>query len=199
MKAWEFKRSPLVISSDDSPVINITEFTFDSAKSFAEKLSELESDQSSDSVFINVFSYGGEADPLLAMVDMVRYSSKDIYITGLGLVCSAGAYFLALGPKGNRWMSENCLMHIHHTSSDMAGDAKTLKRELDALEITDKKIFSMMASNSKLSASEIFSEIREHEGEWFFGAEEALEYGLIDHIGIPKLNRYEVWECEVTE
>lgn len=197
METWEFKRSALDIPSADSPVINVSEFTFEAADRFIRRMSELEADQDLNCIFINIFSYGGEADPLLAMIDTVRHSSKEVHVIGLGLTCSAGAYFLTLGPDNARWMSENCLMQIHHTSTDMEGDARTLRRELDALEITDRKIFSMIASNSNLSMLELIEKIKEGDGEWLLEAKEAKEYGLIDHIGIPKIRRCEVWECEV--
>jgi len=196
MDTWEFKRVPLEVEKDEAPIINICDFTFEAADVFIKRMQELEADQNLTSIFINVFSYGGEVDPLLAMVDTINNSSKEIHIVGLGLVCSAAAYFLALGPSGTRWMSRNCMMQIHHASSDITGNTKTLKRELDALEERNNRIFSLIAKKAQLSTKEIILKIKEHEGEWFFGAEKAKEYGFIDHIGVPKISRSEVWECE---
>jgi len=155
MDTWEFKREPLLIPEDESPVINIADFDYETARELIARIAELESDQSLEAIFINVFSYGGELYPLLAMVDAVRSSQKEIHIVGLGSIFSAGADFLALGPVGNRWMSKNCFMHIHHTRAVVQGSLDQIRQELDSLELAERKILDMLVKNSKISLSEL--------------------------------------------
>lgn len=194
MDIWEFKRQPLLIPEDESPVINISDFDYETARELITRLAELESDQSLDVIFINVFSYGGELYPLLAMVDAVKNSEKEVHIVGLGSIFSAGADFLALGPVGNRWMGENCFMHIHHTETTVCGSLKQIRQELSSLELAEKKVLDLLVENSKISRSKLSEELEKNNGEWTLTAEEAKEYGFIDHIGTPRISRYEVWE-----
>ena len=195
-EAWEIKKAAIKLE-DDAPAVYVKQFNFEAAQTFVKELRTLESDGSLDTIFVYVSSYGGEVFPLLMMIEAIHSSSKDIHLVGMGAVYSAGADIVAVGKKGNRWLGANSYMHIHHASGFMAGGLEELEQQVGNLRQLENHLMKMVVSNSNLNMKDFKRILKEHKGEWRMNAAEALEYGFVDHIGIPALKKYEVWEYEV--
>jgi len=63
-----------------------------------------------------VSTYGGNADDMFALFDIMTLVKKetDIQTIGLGKVMSAGVLILAAGTKGQRRIGKNCRVMIHN-------------------------------------------------------------------------------------
>ena len=196
-KAWEIKKDAVRLLEDDIPAIYIRQFDFDSAQTFVKDFNTLESDGSLDSIFVYVSSYGGEIFPLLMMMEAIHSSKKEVHMVGMGGVFSAGADIVAAGPKGNRWLGANSYMHIHHARGFLAGPINELEQQVGDMKQLEDHLMKMVVKNCSLNMKEFKRLLKEKNGEWRLTADEALEYGFIDHIGIPVLKKYETWEYEV--
>ena len=83
-----------------------------------------------------VSTYGGSADDMFALYDIMRQikQSTEIHTIGLGKVMSAGVLLLASGTKGKRQIGKNCRVMIHSVMGGNHGSLHNMMNELEAIE-----------------------------------------------------------------
>ena len=189
------KRSYLPIE-EDSMSITVTDFTADTAKEFMERMFVLESDPHLTDIVVYVTSYGGELLGLLSMIETIKTCKKNVHVVAMGEADSCGAFIVATGPEGNRWMSPNGYMLIHEIRSGMYGPAAQLQKISEHTQVMQNELFRMVVKNSLLTIEGLRRRIKEHDGEWLIQPEEALNLKLVDKIGVPKIKTSTIWELE---
>jgi ATP-dependent Clp protease protease subunit len=101
----------------------------------------------------------------------------------MGMAMSMGAYLLSSGSKGLRYATEGTRIMCHQVSSGMgrstAADMKISMRETEYL---DDYLAERLARNCGKSLEQYR---RDTDRDFFMSAEQAKEYGLIDHI-VPR-------------
>jgi ATP-dependent Clp endopeptidase proteolytic subunit ClpP len=187
------ERVPL---DDELPIIWVSEFNQDTAQTFIKSLMAIEANPTISEIFIFITSYGGELYPCLAMVDVMNSCKKIINTVSLGISASAGGVLLANGTKGYRWISESSLLHIHLTQLSLNGTTTSTKTEINFVKNLDKKLTENLLKNSKITKKDFEKLFNEAHGEWCISPEEALKYGFVDRIGIPKFKKYEILTVE---
>ena len=97
----------------------------------------------------------------------------------MGMAASMGAFLLAGGTKGKRLALPNAEIMIHQPSGGAQGQATEIKIVADHILKTKKKLNEILAANTgqPLERVEIDTE-RDN----YMSAQEAMEYGLIDHV-----------------
>ena len=92
---------------------------------------------------------------------------------------SAGSLILTGGTKGKRLTLPNARILIHQPSSGFQGQSSDI--EIHAREILELRrlIEEIYAKQTEHTADEIHEDM---ERDRFFGADEAVEYGLVDRI-----------------
>ena len=80
-------------------------------------------------------TYGGNADDMFALYDIMRMVqiTTPIHTIGVGKVMSAGVLLLAAGTKGERRIARNCRVMLHSVSAGPGGDLPNLVNEMEAL------------------------------------------------------------------
>lgn len=197
MTSWIINRQAIKLPEEDIPALYVQKFDFDAAQTFVKDFSKLESDGSLSDIFIYISSYGGEVFPMMMMIEAIYSSKKRVHLVGMGVAYSAGATLLASGPKGSRWLGPNSYMHIHYAQGLLFGGAQELEHQMEQIRRINDHFIRLIVSNSKLNMSKFKKILKEQNYEWQLTAEEALQYGFVDHIGVPILKKYENWECEV--
>ena len=68
-----------------------------------------------DDITFYLSTYGGSADDMMSIYDMMRLTKKnrDIETIGMGKIMSAGTLILAAGTRGKRKIMKNCRVMIH--------------------------------------------------------------------------------------
>ncbi len=143
------------------------------------------SDLSKDPIELFVTSYGGEIDESFALHDVCRTIKVPVHTVALGKCMSAAPLLVAAGEPGERYASENTIFMLHSASIDLGGSvaniASTAKAEKDRCERMDRllAIYTSMDYRhwAKFSRGDI---------DHYFDAEQALAWGLIDHIWSEK-------------
>ena len=97
----------------------------------------------------------------------------------IGQAASMGALLLAGGAKGKRLALPHSRMMIHQPSGEAQGQASDI--EIQANEIIElrSKLNILLA---KHSGQDVETIARDTERDNFMGAEQALEYGLVDKV-----------------
>ena len=136
-----------------------------------------------DPITMYVSTYGGSADEMFAIFDIMNHCKKSCHIEtiGIGKVMSAGTLILAAGTKGKRKISKNCRVMLHQVSAGAFGPLFNMTTEIDAIQKLQDQYISAMASCTNLSKRKLKSLLNERVNV-YLTAEEAVEYGLADII-----------------
>ena len=128
-------------------------------------------------------TYGGSADDMFALYDVMRQIMKDteIHTIGMGKVMSAGVLLLASGTKGKRKIGKYCRVMIHSAIAGSHGSLPNLVNELEALQQTQDDYINALSDETKMSKEDI-KNMLERKVNVYLSAEEAVELGIADII-----------------
>ena len=129
------------------------------------------------SLYVN--SPGGEVYAGLAIYDTMQSIAPDVQTICYGIAMSMGSLLLAGGAPGKRLALPNSRILIHQPSSGFEGQATDI--EIHAREVLELRrlLEEIYAKHTDRTADEVHEDM---ERDRFFGAEEALGYGLVDRI-----------------
>ena len=155
------------------------EVTDVSASLVVAQLLFLESEDPNKDINIYINSPGGSVTAGMAIYDTMHYIKCDVSTTCIGMAASMGAFLLAGGTKGKRFILPNAEVMIHQPSGGARGQATDFKIVADNILKTKRKLNEILAANTgkPLEVIEIDTE-RDN----YMTAEEAREYGLVDSI-----------------
>ncbi len=155
------------------------EVTDVSASLVVAQLLFLESEDPNKDINIYINSPGGSVTAGMAIYDTMQYIKCDVSTTCIGMAASMGAFLLAGGTKGKRFILPNAEVMIHQPSGGARGQATDIKIVADNILKTKRKLNEILAANTgkPLEVIEIDTE-RDN----YMTAEEAREYGLVDSI-----------------
>ena len=143
----------------------------------------LESEDPDKDVSLYINSPGGSITAGLAIYDTMQYVKPQVSTTCMGMAASMGALLLAAGAKGKRFSLPHSRIMIHQPSGGFGGQASDI--ELHAKEILRLKAklneILMKHTGQQLDRIE-----KDTDRDYFMGAGEAKEYGLIDEVVIKK-------------
>jgi len=130
-----------------------------------------------------VSTYGGSADDMAALVDVMNIVKKDcpIHTIGLGKVMSAGVLILASGTKGERSIGKNCRVMIHSVIGGHAGALHNLENELAEIKKMQEVYVDSLVEVTNLSKKQLKSFMR-RKTNVYLTAEEAIKHGIADKI-----------------
>lgn len=139
----------------------------------------LESENPKKDIFMYINSPGGVVTSGLAMYDTMQYIRCDVATVCIGQACSMGSLLLTAGAEGKRYALPNSRIMIHQPSGGAQGQAADIEiqaREILALRERLNKMY-VKHTGQKLAAIE-----KAMDRDNFMSAEEALKFGLVDHI-----------------
>ncbi len=128
-------------------------------------------------------TYGGSADDMFGMYDIMRIvrETTEIHTVGLGKVMSAGVILLAAGTKGKRQIGRNCRVMIHSVIAGNHGPLHNLINEMEAVEQIQKMYIDCLVAETELTKKQL-KKLLERKVNVYLSAEEAVEYGIADII-----------------
>ena len=130
------------------------------------------------SLYIN--SPGGSITAGMAILDTMNLIEPDIVTYCVGQAASMAAVLLACGTKGKRYSLPNSRILIHQPHMSGLGGQAT------DIEIHAKEILRMRETLNQILANATGQSLdkisRDVERDYIIGAQEALEYGMIDRV-----------------
>ena len=150
------------------------------ANAIMAQLLHLESEDPDQDINIYINSPGGSVTAGLAIYDTMRFVKPDIVTTALGMAASMGAFLLAAGTKGKRNSLPNTRILLHQPSiGGLAGQASDVQIHAEELIHTKRRLNEILSENT----GQPFEKIeRDTDRDYILGAEESIEYGVIDNI-----------------
>jgi ATP-dependent Clp protease protease subunit len=130
-----------------------------------------------------ISTYGGSADDMFALYDVMRMIQKDceIHTFGLGKVMSAGVLLLAAGTKGKRKIGANCRVMIHSVIGGNHGSLHNLENEMDEIRNSQENYVNALVRETNLTKRTL-KRLLERKVNVYLSASEAIEYGIADII-----------------
>ena len=145
----------------------------------------LESQDSTKDIHLYINSPGGSVSAGFAIYDTMNYVKCDVSTICMGLAASMGAFLLAGGAKGKRFALPNAEIMIHQPLGGAKGQATEIQIAAEHILKTKKKLNEILAMNTG-KPLEIIEKDTDRDN--YMTAEEAKEYGLIDHIVTNRLD-----------
>lgn len=138
---------------------------------------ESENPEADISLYIN--SPGGVVTAGMAIYDTMQYIKCDVSTIVVGQAASMGALLLAGGAKGKRYALTNSRTMIHQPLGGAQGQATDILIQAEEIKRTREMINQILANHSGQPVKKIAEDT---ERDNFMTAEEARNYGLVDHV-----------------
>lgn len=128
---------------------------------------------------IHVNSFGGSAYDGFSVVNAIVTSKTPVHTYCDGYVMSMGLAIFTAGHK--RFAYPYTTFMYHEVSSGIMGKNEEIERVAAENKRIQKMYDSLIEKNSNLTMKVLQSK-RKGTKDWYFGAEEALEYGIVTDI-----------------
>ena len=136
-----------------------------------------------DDIKFYVSTYGGSADDMMSIHDMMRITkaNRDIQTIGMGKIMSAGTLILASGTRGKRKIMKNCRVMIHAVSAGNVGAIHNLVNEMEEIQNIQDMYIEALCAETLLTKRQL-RKMLDQKVNVYLTAEEAVEYGLADEV-----------------
>lgn len=164
---------------DDNIIMLDGEVTDESASLCVAQLLYLSAKDDAKDINMYINSPGGSVSAGLAIIDTMNLIPNDVNTIATGLAASMGAMILLSGTKGKRNALPHAEVMIHQPLGGAQGQATDIAIRANHILRTRETLYSMMSDATGKDIDEV-AEACERDN--FLTAEEARDFGLIDHI-----------------
>ena len=129
------------------------------------------------SLYIN--SPGGSITAGMAIYDTMQFIKCDVSTICMGMAASMGAFLLAGGTKGKRYSLPHSEILIHQPLGGTEGQASDIAIQAAHMAFVKERMNRLLSENTGQPYDRI---VQDTDRDNWMTPEQALEYGLIDHI-----------------
>ncbi|HET7414976.1 MAG TPA: ATP-dependent Clp protease proteolytic subunit [Arthrobacter sp.] len=144
------------------------------------------------SLYIN--SPGGSVPAGLAIYDTMRLIPNDVGTLAMGFAASMGQFLLCAGAPGKRYSLPHTRIMMHQPSAGIRGTAVDIEIQAENLTYTKRLMHELLAEHTGQSVESI---ARDSDRDRWFTAEEARNYGMVDHV-LESLADVRPWNAHST-
>jgi ATP-dependent Clp protease protease subunit len=128
-------------------------------------------------LYIN--SPGGSVTAGMAIFDTMELIECDVATWAMGLSASMGQFLLSAGAKGKRYALPQARILMHQGSAGLGGTASDIKIQAEQWNLTKREMAEITALHTGQTVEQVE---KDSDRDRWFTAQEALEYGFVDHI-----------------
>ncbi|MCC7548174.1 MAG: ATP-dependent Clp endopeptidase proteolytic subunit ClpP [Burkholderiales bacterium] len=139
----------------------------------------LESENPEKDISIYINSPGGSVSAGLAIYDTMQFIKPDVSTLCIGQGASMGALLLSAGAKGKRFALPNSRVMIHQPMGGFQGQATDIEIHAKEILYLRQRLNEILARHT---GQDIKTIERDTERDNFFGADDAVKYGLVDNV-----------------
>ena len=134
-------------------------------------------------ITMHIDSPGGSVKSGLSMVDVMEYISSDIRTINTGMAASMGSVLLGAGTKGKRGSLRFSRTMLHQSSGGAMGNIQDARITMLEWEKINDILFDLLGGYCGKTAEQVKTDASR---DLWLGAQEALDYGIIDEIVTKK-------------
>ncbi|MFI9559492.1 ClpP family protease [Nonomuraea endophytica] len=136
-------------------------------------------------VTLYINSPGGSVSAGMALYDMMQFVPCDVATVAMGFAASMGQVLLCGGAPGKRYALPNARIVMHQPLGGIGGSATDIQIQAENLMYTKRRMAEIIAFHT----GQPLERIREDsDRDRWFTAQQALEYGFVDHISASGVN-----------
>ena len=138
---------------------------------------------SNEEIKMHIDSPGGSVKSGLSMVDVMDYIDCDIRTINTGMAASMGSVLLGAGAKGKRMSLRFSRTMLHQSSGGFRGNIQDAEIDWKEWQKINEVLFELLGEYCGKTAEQVKKDASR---DLWLGANDALEYGIIDEIVTPK-------------
>jgi ATP-dependent Clp protease protease subunit len=139
----------------------------------------LESEDPDKDIMLYINSPGGMVTAGMAIYDTMQYVRPDVATFCMGQAASMGAFLLAAGAKGKRYSLPHARILMHQPSAGVGGTASDIAIQADLFNKWKQELAKITADQTGQTVEQI---IADGDRDRWFTAQEAKDYGFVDHV-----------------
>jgi ATP-dependent Clp protease, protease subunit len=130
-------------------------------------------------IHIYINSPGGVVTGGMAIYDTMTFLQCDVVTYCIGQAASMATVLLAAGTKGKRFALPNSRVMIHQPSGGASGQTSDIAIQAREILRWRKVLNEVLSKHSGKSTEQLE---KDSDRDYYLTAEEALKYGLVDHV-----------------
>ncbi|WP_424215582.1 ATP-dependent Clp protease proteolytic subunit [Streptomyces sp. BI20] len=135
--------------------------------------------QSEEDIYLYINSPGGSVTAGMAVYDTMQIIKNDVVTIAMGFCASMGQFLLTAGAPGKRFALPHAKILMHQPSAGFSGSASDIRIYVQHLLKTKKEMAELIAEHSGNDVERI---TKDSDRDYWFSAQEAKDYGLIDDV-----------------
>jgi ATP-dependent Clp protease protease subunit len=160
-----------------------TDVNDDMANMITAQLLYLEGQDPDKDIWLYINSPGGSITAGMAIYDTMQFIRSDVATICMGLGASMGQFLLSAGAAGKRYALPHARIMMHQPSGGIRGPASDIKIQAEQLAYVKRLMAERIAFHTGQTVEQI--ELDSERDRWFT-AEQAKDYGLIDHVIVKR-------------
>jgi ATP-dependent Clp protease, protease subunit len=167
----------------DRIVILGTEVNDDIANIICAQMLYLEGEDSESDIWLYINSPGGSVTAGMAIYDTMQFVAPDVSTICMGLGASMGQFLLCAGAAGKRYALPHARIMMHQPSGGIRGQASDIAIQAEQLIYVKRLMAERIAHHTGQTVDQV--QLDSERDRWFT-AEQAKEYGVIDHVIVKR-------------
>lgn len=161
-------------------IIWLTEEVKDqNANDLCAKMLLLAADDPKRDIYMYINSPGGSVSAGLAIYDTMQLIPNDVVTIAIGIAASMGQFLLTAGAPGKRYITPHAMVLLHQPSGGFKGTTSDLHTQAKYILNLKQTLAQITAEKTGKTVEQIH---KDGDRDRWFTAQEALEYGFVDHI-----------------
>jgi ATP-dependent Clp protease, protease subunit len=167
----------------DRIIILGTDVNDDIANIICAQMLFLEGEDNAKDIWLYVNSPGGSVTAGMAIYDTMQFIGCDVATICMGLAASMGQFLLCAGAPGKRFALPHARIMMHQPSGGVRGQASDIAIQAEQLIYIKRLMAERIAHHTGQTIEQVQDD---SERDRWFTAEQAKDYGIIDHVSVKR-------------
>ena len=151
----------------------------DIANRIAAQMLLLAAEDPAADIALYINSPGGSVTAGMAIFDTMEFIPCDVATYAMGLAASMGQFLLSAGQRGKRYALPHCQILMHQPSACVGGTESDIAIQAELFRRHKQEMAQLISGHTGQPVEKI---IADFDRDRWFSAQEALEYGFVDHV-----------------
>jgi ATP-dependent Clp protease, protease subunit len=151
----------------------------DNANAICAQMLLLAAEDPAKDIWLYINSPGGSVTAGMAIFDTMQWVPNDVATVAMGMAASMGQFLLSAGTPGKRYATPHARVMMHQPSGGIGGTASDIKIQAEQLIHIKKQMAGLISQHTGQDVEQIE---KDSDRDRWFTAEEAQEYGFVDHV-----------------